>query len=453
MIGYGGAAGGGKTDLLIGKAGTQHRHSIIFRRVFPSVRGAIERSREIFNARGDSHVRDSFNEQLHVWRLLNGCMIEVGQLQHEKDKLKHKGIPRDFIGFDEVTEFTESQVRFVMGWNRSTVPGQRCQTMLTFNPPLDEAGTWVIRFFAPWLDEAHSRPARDGELRWFAMVDGKEIETGPESFEHEGEIVWPRSRTFFRATLKDNPILEATGYGATIDALPEPLRSLLKGHFNAARIADPWQTIPVGWVKAAQARWRETPPENSILTAVGCDPARGGDDEMAVAPLRDNWFAPLVTYPGPAVPDGPTAAALLTDYIAADALIGIDVIGIGSSVYDCALGMDGARIVPVNNSEAVPDLRDKSGRMKFRNVRAASYWVFREALDPTNGDDLALPPDPELVADLCSPRYKVTAAGIQLEDKEGIKSRLGRSPNKGDAVVMAYWVARIPTGAQLVAFG
>src|SRR5581483_8210133 len=59
IIGYGGAAGGGKTDLLLGFAGTKHRRSIIFRRVFPSLRGMIERSREIFNARGDSHSRDS----------------------------------------------------------------------------------------------------------------------------------------------------------------------------------------------------------------------------------------------------------------------------------------------------------------------------------------------------------------------------------------------------------
>src|SRR4051794_16597522 len=45
---YGGAAGGGKTDLLLGLAGTQHHRSIVFRRVFPSMRGIIDRSREIY---------------------------------------------------------------------------------------------------------------------------------------------------------------------------------------------------------------------------------------------------------------------------------------------------------------------------------------------------------------------------------------------------------------------
>src|SRR5215813_1111270 len=42
VIGYGGAAGGGKSFLGLGLAATKHHRSIIFRRVFPSVRGLIE---------------------------------------------------------------------------------------------------------------------------------------------------------------------------------------------------------------------------------------------------------------------------------------------------------------------------------------------------------------------------------------------------------------------------
>src|SRR5688572_18976865 len=53
VIGYGGAAGGGKTDLLLGFAGTKHYRSIIFRRVFPLLEGIEARSREIFNSTND----------------------------------------------------------------------------------------------------------------------------------------------------------------------------------------------------------------------------------------------------------------------------------------------------------------------------------------------------------------------------------------------------------------
>jgi hypothetical protein len=50
---------------------------------------------------------------------------------------------------------------------------------------------------------------------------------------------------------------------------------------------------------------------------------------------------------------------------------------------------------------------------------------------------LALPRDQRLAADLCAPRYRLTARGIQIEDKAAIKARLGRSPDRGDAVVLA----------------
>ena len=50
---------------------------------------------------------------------------------------------------------------------------------------------------------------------------------------------------------------------------------------------------------------------------------------------------------------------------------------------------------------------------------------------------VALPPDPELLGDLTAPTYKVSLHGIQIEAKEELRKRLGRSTNKGDAVAMA----------------
>ena len=64
---------------------------------------------------------------------------------------------------------------------------------------------------------------------------------------------------------------------------------------------------------------------------------------------------------------------------------------------------------------------------------------MRECLDPVHGEDLALPPDAELLADLCAPRYRLTASGILLEAKEEVVRRLGRSPDAGDAVVLCNW--------------
>lgn len=442
IIGYGGAAGGGKTDLLLGLAGTQHQRSVIFRRVFPSLRGIIERSREIFNGMAGSHAKDSYNESLHVWRLADGRMIEFGACQYEDDRKKWQGQPHDFYGFDEATEFPEALVRFLIGWNRTTKRGQRCRVVLTFNPPMDDAGDWVTAFFGPWLDAQHPDPAVDGELRWYAMLDGKEtpVSSG-EPFDHDGDTITPKSRTFFHAKLSDNPILAASGYGATIDAMPEPLRSLLRGNFNAARVTDPWQVIPAAWVRAAQARWTEQPPDEPLL-AIGQDVARGGDDKTVIARFYGQWLAPIDKYPGISTPDGPTAAALVIPYAAPEVPINVDVIGVGGSVYDCLAAHD-LNAQAINFSESAPDnARDRSGRLKFRNVRAHAYWALREALDPDHGDSLALPPDSELLADLCAAKWKISPSGVQIESKDDIKIRIGRSPDCGDAVVLAWYAAR-----------
>jgi len=80
------------------------------------------------------------------------------------------------------------------------------------------------------------------------------------------------------------------------------------------------------------------------------------------------------------------------------------------------------------------------------------YWLMREALDPTSPDPIALPPDQELLADLCAVRYKVVSLGkvaaIQIRDKDEIREVLGRSPDKGDAVAMTF-VSGIPQPASL----
>src|SRR3546814_15126060 len=69
------------------------------------------------------------------------------------------------------------------------------------------------------------------------------------------------------------------------------------------------------------------------------------------------------------------------------------------------------------------------------------WWALREALDPNYGIDIALPPDPALLADLATPTYEVRTGEppkIYVEGKEDIIKRLGRSPDRGDAVVYSW---------------
>jgi hypothetical protein len=44
---------------------------------------------------------------------------------------------------------------------------------------------------------------------------------------------------------------------------------------------------------------------------------------------------------------------------------------------------------------------------------------------------------PRIKADLAAPRWELTSRGIKVEEKREIVKRLGRSPDRGDAVVMA----------------
>lgn len=433
---YGGSAGGGKTDLLVGMPINEHRRAIIFRREYTQLKDMVDRSKEIVQSNG------RYNENANTWRGLPGVtggrVLEFAAMQREADWQKFRGRAKDYYGFDELTEFVRMQYKSVIAWNRTTVPGQRCRVVCASNPPSSSDGEWVIEYWSPWLDEQHPQPASAGELRWFAMIDGKDVEVeSAKSFDHKGQTIKPKSRTFVPARVTDNPFLMATDYMTTLQNLPEPLRSqLMFGDWKAGRKEDPWQIIPTRWVELAQKRWREMSRPDLPLTALGVDVARGGDDKTAIAPRYGAWFGSVITYPGSETPNGPIVAGLvLKEHTHFEADIHIDVIGVGASVYD-ALREHTQRAVGVNfagKSEA----HDRSGKLGFVNVRAEAYWKLREALDPDYGTNIALPDDPELKSDLCAPRWSLKTNGIQVESKEEIIKRIGRSPDKGDAVALS----------------
>lgn len=464
VIGFGGAAGGGKSDLLLGLAITAHHKAIVFRRTHPLLKDLVGRSREII---GDSA---SYNGQDKTWRWPGGRSFEFGAVQYENDVNNYRGRPHDLKGFDELTEFSEYQFRFLAGWLRTTRPGQRCRVVATFNPPSTQDGKWVIRYFAPWVDRRHHNPAKPGELRWYAMVDDAETERPDgEPFEHGGETITPTSRTFFSSRLADNPRLMATGYGRTLMAMPEPLRSqLLYGDFDADATVNPWQLIPTKWVEAAMERWKSRNPDVP-MNVLGMDVAHGGKDKTVLAPRYGDYFGALKKYPGSATPDGRTAAAYAYQAYEPGATVNVDAIGYGASAHEHLAAMTyeppeavvtpaeptGLTNVPVPYRQPPParphairaaainvgeasHFRDRSGKYKMANKRAEMYWRLREALDPEFGATLALPPDPELLADLTAPAYEITPQGIRVEKKDAIKERQGgRSPDCGDAVALA----------------
>jgi len=445
---YGGSAGGGKSNLISGLAATHHHRSIIYRREIKQLNPLID---EIINILGN---RKGYNGLEKRFNLPGGRSIRFGGMQHLGDEQAYQGDPRDFIAYDEVTQILEQQFRYLITWNRvgqGAPRNQRCRVIATSNPPTTAEGEWIIRFWAPWLDPNHPRPALPGELRWFySDENGKDVEAdGPEPVIVNGEPTIPRSRTFIPSSVDDNPFLMATGYKSNLQALPEPLRSqMLRGDFTAGGGDDAYQVLPTEWVKAAQDRWKPEPPKGKRMSALGVDPSRGGD-EMVLSPRYDNWFGEQHVYDGKEVRDGMQSASLCIKHVKHGAVINIDVIGTaGPSPFD-HLRQNNANVNGLVGNKAC-HARDKSGKFGFYNMRAYWIWSFREALDPENGVGIMLPPDTQLRADLCAARWRLTSRGIQVEGKSAsmdqnapdgwgnLKKRLGRSPNKGDSCIYAW---------------
>jgi hypothetical protein len=427
---YGGAAGGGKTFLQVGLAVMAHQSSIIFRReatqateIEDTLDGLLE------------GYAVAINHNTRRWTLPGGRIVEIGSMPRPYDWRKYKGRPHDLLAFDELSEFTREQYRMSIVWNRTVKQGQRTRVVAGTNPPTSEEERWIIEEWAPWLDPAHPEPARPGELRWYAY-EGERIvwQKTADPIEVDGRTVHPKSRTFIPARLEDNPYLLATDYGRALDALPEEIRRAFRdGDFQASAIEDPWSVIPTAWIRAAMDR---VPSEVYPVSQLGVDPARGGRDQTVICVRRSSVVEPLRVYPGKTTPDGPAVAALAMRHAEDGCPIVVDAIGIGSSVVD-ALAANGLPTVAFNSSEA-STYGGRSGYLRFANRRAEVYWRLREALDPNLGDGISLPSDPLLAAELASPRFKPTVRGIQLEPKDAIKERLGRSPDRADAVAYAF---------------
>ena len=203
--------------------------------------------------------------------------------------------------------------------------------------------------------------------------------------------------------------------------------------------------IPLSWVEKANARWEEwhDAPSTLPFTAVGADIARSGEDKTVLALRFCNVVTELRKYARQDTMESVGRIKGILDVHGGRAVV--DVIGIGAGVVDRLRELH-MEVTPFNASEKT-DFRDKSNEMGFVNCRSAAWWHMRELLDPHSVDDpIALPPDDMLTGDLVSPHWKITSGGrIQVESKDDIHKRLGRSTDDGDAVVMAFWMPHTPS--------
>ena len=205
-----------------------------------------------------------------------------------------------------------------------------------------------------------------------------------------------------------------------------------------------------------RARDRFDAREGAVLYGVldvGVDVARFGDDETVVALRRGPRAASLHALPGG---DGPDTAGRVLEWIGRECRDGervrikVDVIGVGASVYDALVRMAPSTVdvIAVNVAES-PTSRGPEGEEQYARLRDQLWFALRDWLR----DGGELPSDGKLEAELLAPEYSFDARGrYVVESKDETKKKLGRSPDRADALALAVYAPTVATQASTPKF-
>ena len=196
---YGGAAGGGKSDALL-MAALQYvdwpgYSALLLRRSYAdlSLPGALMDRARAWLVPTQARWRD----HLKTWEFPSGATLTFGYLDKPGDEYRYQSTEFQLIGFDELTQFTENQYRFLFSRLRRS----------------QNAGI-------PLRMRSASNPGGVGH-EW---VRGRFIDT-------EGSV---DTRVFIPASLPDNPHLDQVAYLQSLNQLdPVTRQQLLAGDWSA----------------------------------------------------------------------------------------------------------------------------------------------------------------------------------------------------------------------------
>lgn len=270
---FGGAKSPGKTDCLIAVAtrdiGHPRYHGLILRRTFPRLQEIIDRCWALYPRLGGV-----YRSTEHRWYFPSGAKITLGHVQHEEDKRDYHGKEFHFIGFDELTEFTETQYLFILANVRKAVGGLNLRIRGTSNPG-GLGHVWVkTRFVDPCKpDRTVEYMGGDGQIHTMPI---------PKTYIDPTDGT---SRCFVPATVYDNPsiMVNDPGYVRRLENLPSVERQrLLYGSWDIfenqafpellQRVhgCDPF-TIPPEWEKFCVMDWGYAKPFSIGWYAVDFD--------------------------------------------------------------------------------------------------------------------------------------------------------------------------------------
>ena len=201
---YGGAAGGGKSELLMMLPLLYNFHlesrfkGILFRRTYPELESEIiVRSREWY-----PHFGAHYNEEKKRWTFPSGAIMRFGHAEYESDVRKYDTDEYNYMAFDELTSFTENQYIYLTR--------TRCRSSSSRLPAIVRSGTNPGNIGHQWVRAHFIEPAPFGTI----VIDKKTH----------------LKRIFVQSFAEDNPYLMENdpGYVNRLESLPEAERRAKK---------------------------------------------------------------------------------------------------------------------------------------------------------------------------------------------------------------------------------
>lgn len=311
----------------------------------------------------------------------------------------------------------------------------------TFEKMKQRAGAWIV----PGLEQDAQPPALI--ICTFNPCDNWPRDVFYEPFQ-SGTL--PSGYAYIPATYKDNPYVTPQLWAMWALMPPDQRERFVEGVWS--RVVAPNQLIEFSWITDAT----HTVPDGGI-SREAIDVARYGNDKTVFARFHGNTLAELEMIEQMDTSTiAKRAAARIEERGTSVSEYRVDAVGVGAGVVD-ALRSAGKKVIefvagasPVDRKleEAPKSDRGRAPESMFRfaNLRSQAWWEFREKLrlgllrigDPAGTDPPVSVTHPELVQDLLSARYDyIRDKVIAVNSKDEMKEILGRSPDYGDAVVMA----------------
>ncbi|MCI0899854.1 MAG: hypothetical protein J4N70_02910 [Chloroflexi bacterium] len=219
---------------------------------------------------------------------------------------------------------------------------------------------------------------------------------------------------------EDNPIYRARVLGE----FPDQAEDTLIGLSDVEAAAQRWKAEKEGVAGETEGETIDIPGE--VVLAV--DVARFGSDRSVILRRQGSRVLEIRTFRDMDTMQlaGWVAAAIRET---SPERVCVDEIGVGAGVVD-RLKEQGHPVKGINVAR-----RARQERL-FANVRAEGYWRLKELFAT---GEISIPDDHQLMGELAALRYSFDSQGrVLMESKEAMRQRGLPSPDKADALMLAF---------------